>query len=177
MLDLIRGYGEAVEKLESEPASVYPDIKHKERGERVAGYLGRGGAHVTIRDFTVVGELMARLADGELVTVAGPWWSLRPDSEVHRQARIAAAKDATRRAREYAEAFGGRLGGLIEAADNGLLTGDAGHVGVAVAAGGIARTAPLAGEPPPGLDFEPVKQTVTAQVEARFAMVVAEPPQ
>jgi len=43
-----------------------------------------------IRDFTVLGELMARLADGELVTMAGPWWSLRPDSPVYRQARIAA---------------------------------------------------------------------------------------
>ena len=72
VLDLIKGYGEAIEKLESGPASVYPDIKHKERGERVARYLGRASAQVVIRDFTVVGELMASLADAELVTVAGP---------------------------------------------------------------------------------------------------------
>ena len=174
VLDLIKGYGEAVEKLESGPASVYPDVKHKERSERVAGYVGQATAAVTIRDFTVLGELMARLADGELVTVSGPWWSLRPDSPVYRQARIAAAQDATRRAGEYAQAFGGELGGLIEAADTGLLTGHA-EQGVqfrAFAAGGVAR-ASLA--EPADMDFEPARQTVTAQVEARFGMLLPEP--
>jgi uncharacterized protein len=178
VLDLIKGYGEAVEKLESGAASVYPDIKYKDRTERVRGYLGRVSARVVIRDFTVLGELMARLADGELVTVAGPWWSLRPDSPVYRQARIAAAQDATRRAGEYAQAFGGELGGLIEAADTGLLTGHA-EQGVpfhAMGAGmsaGVAARASLA--EPAGMDFEPVKQTVTAQVEARFGMLLPEP--
>ena len=174
VLDLIKGYGEAVEKLESGAASVYPDIKYKERTERVRGYLGRASAQVVIRDFTVLGELMARLADGELVTVAGPWWSLRPDSPVYRQARIAAAQDATRRAGEYAQAFGGELGGLIEAADTGLLTGHADH-GVpfrAMAAGGVARAS---APEPADMDFEPVRQTVTAQVEARFGMLLPEP--
>jgi len=173
VLDLIKRYGEAVEKLESGPASVYPDIRHKERNERVRSYLGRASAQVVIVDFTVLGELMARLADGELVTVAGPWWSLRPDSPVYRQARIAAAQDATRRAGEYAEAFGGTLGALIEAADTGLLSGQA-HQGVplhAMAAGGFARAS--AAEPA-DMDFEPVKQAVTAQVDARFGMLLPE---
>jgi len=174
VLDLIKGYGEAVEKLESGAASVYPDIKYKERTERVRAYLGTASANVVIRDFTVLGELMARLADGELVTVAGPWWSLRPDSPVYRQARIAAAQDATRRAGEYAQAFGGELGGLIEAADTGLLTGHA-EQGVQFrvrAAGGVARaSAPELAD----MEFEPVRQTVTAQVEARFAMLLPEP--
>src|SRR5579859_3400027 len=88
LLDLIKGYGEAVEKVESGPASVYPDIKHKERGERVLRYLGQASVHVTVRDFTVLSDLIGKVADTELVTVAGPWWSLRPDSPVHRQARI-----------------------------------------------------------------------------------------
>jgi len=116
---------------------------------------------------------MTRLADGELVTVAGQWWSLRPDSPVYRQARIAAAKDATRRAGEYAEAFGGELGGLIEAADTGLLTGQAQRSVAfgAMAAGGVARAS--AAEPAE-MDFEPVKQTVTAQVDARFGMLLPE---
>lgn len=36
-----------------------------------------------------------------------------------------------------------------------------------------AGRAPLAGGPPQAeLDFEPARQTVTAQVEARFAMTV-----
>jgi hypothetical protein len=127
-----------------------------------------------VRDFTVLGELVSRLATLELASVAGPWWSLRPDSPVYRQVRIAAAQDATLRAREYAEAFGGRLGELIEAADAGLLSSEASQP----QRGPRMFAAALRGGPAqeePSLDLEPVMQTVSAQVEARFAMVQPEP--
>ncbi len=172
--DLIKGHGEAVEKLESGPASVRPDINSSKRaGERVAGYLGRVGVRITVRDFTVLGELVTSLSDEDLVTVAGPWWALRPDSPVYRDARLAAAQDAMVRAREYAEAFGGGIAGLIEAADAGLLTspGEHGSGFRAMAAGGPAMFA-RGGAAQAELDFEPARQTVTAQVEARFAMTV-----
>lgn len=172
VLDLVKGYGEAVEKLESGAASVYPDIKHKEREERVARYLGQASVRVTIQDFTVLGELVARLADAELVTVAGPWWSLRPGSPVYRHARLAAAQDATRRAREYAQAFGGQLGTLIEAADAGLLTGHADQGVRFHAAAGLAAPAAALADGIPALDFEPVRQTVTANIDARFSVVL-----
>lgn len=170
---LIKRHGEAVEKLESGPASVRPDIRDKKTaGERVAGYLGLASVRITVRDFTVLGELVTGLSDEDLVTVAGPWWALRPDSPVYRDARLAAARDAIVRAREYAEAFGGGIGGLIEAADAGLLTspGEHGSRLPAIAAG---RAVGFAGRPPQAeLDFEPARQTVTAQVEARFAMTM-----
>jgi hypothetical protein len=167
VLDLARGYGDAVEKLESGPVSAYPELK---KGERGARYAGQTQTQITVRDFSVLGELVARLAELELVSVTGPWWSLRPDSPVRRQARIAAARDATRRAGEYAEAFGGRLGELIEAADTGLLS-QPDHA-VAARSGGPgwrAQSMAAAGETPQ-LDLEPVRQTVTATVEARFTM-------
>jgi uncharacterized protein len=171
-LDLVREYGDAVEKVESGPASAYPELKQKGDRERVAGYAGRASARVTVRDLTVLGELVTRLAELELVTVAGPWWSLRPDSPVHREARVAAARDATRRAQEYAAAFGGQLGELIEAADVGLLTSQATpHRAPApramMAAGRMGGPVDEA----PSLDLEPVRQSVTAQVDARFTMV------
>jgi len=170
--DLIKSHGDAVEKLESGAASVRPDISDKKPSERVPRYLGQASVRITVRDFTVLGELMTGLSDEELVTVAGPWWALRPDSRVYREARLAAARDAMVRAREYAKAFGGGLAGLIEAADAGLLTspGEHGPHFRAMAAGravGFAK-----GDPQAGLDFEPARQTVTAQVEARFAMTV-----
>lgn len=176
LLDLIKEYGDAVEKLESAPARVYPDLKYKDKTERVRGYRGQVNLHVVLRDFTVLGELVTRLADSDLVTVAGPWWSLRPDSPVRRQARIAAAQDATRRAGEYAEAFGGQLGGLIEAADTGLLT-DSDRPPVMAATRGMVAPGGAVGGGPPALDFEPVQQTVTARVEARFRMIPPDPPQ
>src|SRR5262245_65934625 len=111
---------------------------------------------------------MARLADAELVSVAGPWWSLRPDSPLYSQARTAAARDATGRAGEYAEAFGGQLGGLIEAADVGLLRGHSDQ-GVAVRAPAAAgsRAFAAAGDSA-SLAFEPVQQPVTALRDALF---------
>ena len=128
MTGLIKGYGEAMEKLESGSAERPPGADRTTRaGERVAGYLAQAGMRITIRDFTVLGELIMSLADAELVTVAGrgAGVALRPDSPVYREARLAAARDATVRAGEYAEAFGGRLGDLLEAADTGLLTAHA----------------------------------------------------
>ncbi len=143
--DLIRGYGEAVEKLESGPASVHPAFRDGKGRERVTGYVGRAGFSVT---------------------AGGPAWRLRPGSPVYRQVRLAAARDATQRAREYAEAFGGRVTGLVEAADTGLLgaAGEGRRAPRALRAGGME-------EPElPEFDFEPARQTVHAQVEARFTM-------
>ncbi len=173
VLDLAAGYGDAVEKTESGPASAYPELK-KGDSERVSRYSGQASVRLTVRDFTVLGELVSRLATLELATVAGPWWSLRPDSPVYRQVRIAAAQDATLRAGEYAEAFGGRLGELIEAADSGLLSSESAQQ----QRGPRMFAAALRGGPAqeePSLDLEPVMQTVSAQVEARFTMVQPEP--
>ncbi len=172
-LDLVREYGDAVEKVESGPASARPEFKPKGDKERVTGYIGQASARVTVRDLSVLGELVARLAELELVTVAGPWWSLRPDSPVHREARVAAAKDATRRAQEYAAAFGGQLGELIEAADVGLLTSQGWQSQAGARAPRPMFAAAMRGGPvdePPSLDLEPVRQSVTAQVDARFTM-------
>jgi uncharacterized protein len=177
VLDLVRGYGEAIEKLESGPVTAHPEIKQKGQGERGTRYSGLARVDVTVRDFTVLGELVAKLVALELVTVAGPWWSLRPDSPVHRQARIAAARDATRRAGEYAEAFGGQLGELLEAADAGLLHGQGVREsrGFAAAAMPGPRAMGMA-EEVPSLDLEPVRQPVTAHVDARFTMILPGPP-
>jgi uncharacterized protein YggE len=162
----IKGFGEAVEKLESQPVNVQPVFKDGKPREKISGYYARGGFIVTVSDFAVLGELVTGLADADLVTVTGPDWRLRPDSPVYRAARIAAAKDATARAGEYAEAFGGRVTGLVEAADTGMLTPQRGPV--AFAAHAVARAG--AADEGPTFDFEPAKQTVTAQIEARFTM-------
>jgi uncharacterized protein YggE len=166
--DTIKGFGDAIEKLESQPVVVQPVFKDGRPREKVSGYYARAGLTVTVRDFAVLGELVTGLADGDLVTVAGPDWRLRPDSPVYRAARLAAAQDATTRAGEYAEAFGGRINGLVEAADTGLLAAQPQRGPVAFAAHAVSRAG--AADEGPAFDFEPAKQTVTAQVEARYTM-------
>jgi len=165
--EMIKGYGEAIEKLESHPVNVQPVFSGGRIREKVSGYLARAGFTVTVRDFAVLGDLVAGLAGADMVTVTGPDWQLRPDSPVYRAARLAAAKDATRRAGEYAEAFGGRISGLVEAADSGLM-GDTGHPRLMAAS--RALSAGATADVTPEFDFDPAMQTVSAQVEARYTM-------
>jgi uncharacterized protein YggE len=162
----IKGFGEAVEKLESQPVNVQPVFKEGKVRERISGYLAHAGFTVTVRDFAVLGDFVTGLADAEMVSVTGPDWRLRPDSPVYRAARLAAAEDATQRAGEYAEAFGGRITGLVEAADTGLLAPQPRNMAFAAA----RASAPAGGYEGPSFDFEPAKQTVTAQVDARYTM-------
>ena len=164
--DMIKGFGEAIESLESQPVNVQPVFRDGRVREKVSGYIARAGFTVTVRDFAVLGDVVAGLAAADMVTVAGPDWRLRPASPVYRAARLAAARDATQRASEYAEAFGGRITGLVEAADTGMLSPQPRNVAFAAARVSSAT----AGYQAPSLDFEPAKQAVTAQVEARFTM-------
>jgi uncharacterized protein len=170
VLALIKTFGEAVEKVESRPASIRPEFKDVKAREHIAGYVAQAGVTLTVRDFTVLSELVPRLAEEELITLAGPWWQLRPDSPAARQARLAAAQDAMARAKEYAEAFGGRITGLVEAADPGLLQSAVQQPRGLFRAGAAAMGAPDSVE----ITFEPVRQTVRAEVDARFTMTPPE---
>jgi uncharacterized protein len=166
---VIKQFGEAVEKLESGRVSVRPEFSGGKPRERVTGYVAQADLTVTVADFAILGELVAGLAGQELVAVTGPEWRLRPGSPVYREARLAAAGDATQRAREYAEAFGGTITALVEAADAGLL-GPEPRPQLFARSGLMASAAAAPADGLPEFDFEPAKQTVTAQVEARFTM-------
>jgi uncharacterized protein YggE len=159
---VIKGYGDNVEDLRSHPVHLSVELKEGKPRERIAGYTATGGFSVKISDFSVVGELVARLGGDEMVSVAGPDWLLRPASPVYRQARVAAAQDALARARDYAGALGGKVTGLVQVADTGMLT-DQGHRQPLMAARAAARDAAA-------FDFEPATQVVHAQIEARFTM-------
>ncbi|NYH43263.1 hypothetical protein HNR22_002990 [Micromonospora jinlongensis] len=158
---LLDGSDPAVARRETGDLWVRPQTKRS--GERVVGWLGSVTTTVTVTDFTALGELMLRLADQDQVSVSGPWWELRPDSPVHREARHAAIRDALLRAREYAEALGARVTALIELADTGPVAGPM-FARAAFAGGGGA------GGGPPELELDPQPQTVQAAVQARFAI-------
>ncbi|MEH0935638.1 SIMPL domain-containing protein [Micromonospora psammae] len=147
-----------VDRRETGELWVRPETSRS--NERVVGYRGSVTTTVTVTDFSTLAELMLRLADQEQVEVAGPQWSLRPDSPAHREARHAAIADALHRAREYAEALGARVTALLELADPNEEYGFA-------SAGGAAWRAK--GEPAE-LELDPPPQTVHAVVRARFAI-------
>ncbi|MER8093186.1 SIMPL domain-containing protein [Streptomyces goshikiensis] len=173
VLELIKSYGEPVEKLETGSFSITPELTRHGRSERIRAYHGRVHITAELNDFTALGELTTRLADLELTQVDGPWWALRPTSPAHGQARRQAVLEAVQRAREYAEALGARLAALVELADLGAENA----APFAQAAPGSMRTMAFstsedAGAPP--LDLEPQRQTVYAQVNARFTMTPPE---
>ncbi|WP_329329376.1 SIMPL domain-containing protein [Streptomyces luteogriseus] len=173
ILDLVKSYGDAVERLETGAFSITPELTKHGRGERVRTYHGSVRVTAELTDFTALGELTTRLADLELTRVDGPWWALRPDSPAHREARKKAVHEAVQRAREYAEALGTTLSALVELADIGAESAPPAHP----QAPGRMRSAAFAGaaeDTPAPLDLEPQRQRVHAQINARFTMV---PPQ
>ncbi|WP_019869351.1 SIMPL domain-containing protein [Salinispora oceanensis] len=155
---LLDGYGPMIERRETGELRVFPELRRS--GERVRAYHGSVRTTVTVTDFTTLGEMMLRLADQDQVEVSGPWWSLRPDSPVYREARQAAIADALRRAHEYAEALGARVTALVELADAGV------DRPTMLAARSYSATA----ERVPELDLDPQPQSVQAAVQARFTI-------
>jgi uncharacterized protein YggE len=165
-LALLKTFGEAIEKTETGSLSVYPELR-RGRDEKVRWYRGAVRIRLTVGDLSMAGDLAGRIADLELCALDGPWWQLRPDSPVYREARIRAARAAVTRATEYAEAVGGALIGLIELADTGLTAPRAMPVfGVRQ----LAAPASSSEDGPAVIDLEPETQVVQASVEARFAM-------
>ncbi|MFI2709760.1 SIMPL domain-containing protein [Micromonospora sp. NPDC018662] len=148
-----------VARRETGQVNVWPVTKRS--GDRVVAYQGSVSTTVTVTDFSALGELMLRLADHEQVEVAGPVWSLRPDSPAYREVRHAAIADALARAREYAEALGARVTALRELADTGLTAAPP-----MLAKAAYARS----GEAVPELELDPAPQPVHAAVEARFTI-------
>ncbi|MFF3330714.1 SIMPL domain-containing protein [Streptomyces sp. NPDC002888] len=170
VLDLVKTYGNAVERLETGAFSITPELAKRGRGEHIRTY--HGSVHITaeLTDFTALGELTTRLADLELTRVTGPWWHLRPDSPAHRKARQQAVREAVQRAREYAEALGTSLAALVELADIGA---EAPRPAYPAAPGGRMRSMSAAATedtPAAPLDLEPQRQRVQAAINARFTM-------
>ena len=90
----------------------------------------------------------------------------------HGDARRQAVKEAVTRAREYAAALGSDLASLLELADPGIE--NAHPAAMPAPGGGYGRRAFSAAAAEdtaaPALDLEPQRQTVYAQVTARFTM-------
>lgn len=170
VLELLRGYGEAVEKLSTGAFSVTPEMTEGGRREKVRTYHGRVHVAATVGDFTALGELTTRLADLEMTRVDGPWWALRPDSPAHGETRQQAVREAVTRAREYAGALGAQLVSLVELADVGAENAAPATPQPAMMRAGYGGPPPEPGGAAPALDLEPQQQVLHARVNARFVM-------
>ncbi|MGH9226912.1 MAG: SIMPL domain-containing protein [Acidimicrobiales bacterium] len=169
--NIVDAFREAIETTGTTAVRVSPQFKSHKPNERISGYVAVVHHTITVAEFSRLGELIAQLADQSLTEVGGPWWALRPDSPVHRSARIQATHDAVRRARDYAQALGSDLTDLVELAGTGLFSDARGATDLApmAAAAGLMRSRQAAPEEFT-FDIAPAKQTVRASVEARFTI-------
>ncbi|MGW2083744.1 SIMPL domain-containing protein [Streptomyces sp. NPDC001880] len=169
VLELARSYGQSIEKLETGAISITPELTQKGRNEQIHAYHGRVHITAVLNDFTALGELTTKIADLDMTRINGPWWGLRPDSPTHAAARRQAVHEAVQRAREYADALGAHLTALVELADLGAENTTPTPLPAPGTTRGRAAFDTAAPEPP-ALDLEPQRQTVYAQVNARFLM-------
>ncbi|MFI2376623.1 SIMPL domain-containing protein [Streptomyces sp. NPDC018964] len=163
-LDLLKSYGDTVEHLETGTLTITPELSPHGRGERIRTHHGTAHLTADLNDFTTLGALITCLADLDLTRIDGPWWTLRPESPTHREARRLAVHDAVRRAHEYAEALGTTLAALIE------LTDTSAGPEPFPRARSMAFTTTTDNTPPPPLDLEPQRQHIHAEVNARFTL-------
>ncbi|MGW1108338.1 SIMPL domain-containing protein [Streptomyces sp. NPDC002540] len=175
VLELARSYGPAVEKLETGTLSITPELTEHGHDEKVRAHHGRVHVTVVLNDFTALGEFTTRIADLDMTRINSPWWGPRPDSPAHANARRQAVHETVQRAREYADALGARLTALVELADLGA-ENTAPAIPMPTAPGSTHGRAAYNGATtePTAPDLEPQRQTVHAQVNARFTM---SPPQ
>jgi uncharacterized protein len=153
---------DAIERRETGGVQIHPELKRG--GERVSAYTGSVTTTVTVTDFTVLGDLLLRLANREQTAVSGPWWQLRPGSSAGADVRKEAIADALGRAKEYAEAVGAGVDRLVEIVDEGA--GGGGGRPLMKTAFGMAEASPGELE----LELDPQQQTVHASVVVRVAI-------
>ena len=153
---LLDDHAAGIERRETSHLQVHPEIKGRSRS-----YAGSVATTVTVSDFTVLGDLMLRLAGLAQVAVSGPWWRLRPDSTAGAEVRRSAIADALATARDYAAAVGARVDRLIEISDAGS---DRPMYAMSLRGGAGMESAE------PRIDLDPELQTVHASVVVRVAI-------
>jgi uncharacterized protein len=169
---ILASFPDTIDKSQNSGVRIGPQLVRAAPRERVSGYHGAIHHAITVTGFDRLGELMGQLADQDLTEVGGPWWELRPGSPVYREARVAAARDAVCRARDYATAFGSELAGLVELADARLLSEPRGQSEprAVVPAARLPQRAPAVATAESAFDLTPARQTVRATVEAKFTI-------
>ena len=155
--------------VETGSVSVHPRYSDPISLRRPPWFVASAELRVEVADFPLLPDVLAVLGVMDGGSFSGPYWQLRPDSDVHRRARRAAVQDALRRAEEHATALGCTLTELLELSDPVDGPGgppyargqDEALSAASAGGGGLAE-----------LDLRPVRQQVHGSVRARFRMTV-----
>jgi len=158
--ELLRQFEVSLERSSTTGVHVFP-IFNRRTPPKITGYQGTFSTQIVVADLESLSPLVLALTALPNSQVDGPWWSLRPDNPMYREARLAAIADARRRADDYAAAFGTTVADLVEVSD--LNTGF----------GGVREMRAFAmakGAEDAAFEFEPATQSVSGQVTVRFSL-------
>lgn len=157
---LLQRFEAALERSSTSGLHVSP-VFNRRSPAKITGYQGTFTTQIVVADFDSLSPLVLALTALPNSQIDGPWWSLRPDNQMFRDARLAAIADARRRADDYAAAFGTALADLVEVSDT-----NAGFGGVRE----MRAFAMAKGADDASFEFEPAVQTVAGQVTVRFSL-------
>ena len=157
---LLQRFDAALERSSTSGLHVSP-VFNRRSPAKITGYQGTFTTQIVVADFDSLSPLVLALTALPNSQIDGPWWSLRPDNQMFRDARLAAIADARRRADDYAAAFGTTLADLVEVSDT-----NAGFGGVRE----MRAFAMAKGADDASFEFEPAVQTVSGQVTVRFSL-------
>ena len=157
---LLQRFEAALERSSTSGLHVSP-VFNRRSPAKITGYQGTFTTQIVVADFDSLSPLVLALTALPNSQIDGPWWSLRPDNQMFRDARLAAIADARRRADDYAAAFGTTLADLVEVSDT-----NAGFGGVRE----MRAFAMAKGADDASFEFEPSVQTVSGQVTVRFSL-------
>jgi len=157
---LLAEFETAVERSSTSGVHVFP-VFNRRTPAKITGYQGTFSTQIVVADLESLSALVLALTALPNSQLDGPWWSLRHDNAMYREARLAAIADARQRAADYAAAFGTAVADLVEVSD--LNTGF----------GGVREMRAFAvgkGAEDDAFEFEPAMQTVSGQVTVRFSL-------
>lgn len=158
----------AVTEWTSQRLSVYADRPWNSDGRRLAPvYRASIDFTGTFADFSELSVWVTELTAQDGVSIGAIDWHLTPETEaeVEREVATRAVGVAVSRARAYAEALGLTTVTPLEIADRGLISEGAPVMPEAM----MARSAAIAMDSGPSLEFQGEEITVSATVEGRFA--------
>jgi len=158
--ELLQRFEALIERSSTSGVHVSP-VFNRRTPPKITGYQGTFTTQIAVADLDSLSDLVLALSALPNSQIDGPWWSLRPDNSMFREARLAAIADARRRADDYAGAFGTAVANLVEVSDL-----DSGFAGVReMRAFAMAKEADDV-----AFEFEPAMQTVSGQVTVRFSL-------
>lgn len=113
--EALRAAGLKDRDLQTSGLSVQPEYSYPEKGERVLqGYEASNGLNVQVRDLEKLGGILDQVTRDGANDIGGLSFGLQESAKALDEARVAAVKDARRRAEMMAEAEGVKLGRVLE---------------------------------------------------------------